>query len=289
MANLESVRKAFDDLLNVRNTVQEYSNEIYTADSDLLYGKHQLEDISDGARIKYWVEDTEGIRYLYKQSKINTFGEYTYEHISEYLVKRICDMISVPCVTILIGSTGILSKVMWKENLQSFVELSDEFSHSFHLSNLSTFNISTLLNEKSNPYCKNIVQMLLLDALVGNSDRHPGNFMYNSELGFYPLFDNGSSLCAYVRDVQVSEILKDSNRFRALNTSKSKPVLRDNQKLTHEQLVLILKERYPLEYFKFKSNSLNLELDKLFDGLTLSEEHICIVRKFLEYRLCWFM
>lgn len=247
-----------------------------------------INNVSDGARTKIWYKDDDGSKYLYKTNKINSYGEYTYENLSEYLAMRIGKQLKIPMVDIVFKDHYVLSKVMTDVELKTFLELSDEFSHSFHLSNLQTFNISTLLNEDTNPYCKEVIQMLLFDALIGNSDRHPGNFMYSVSGGFYPLFDNGSSLGCYIRDCEIANIMRDSNRFKAICTTKSKPVLRDVQKLTHEQLVGILRERHFSDFEDFKKRLSGLELDSLFRGIEVNPERVSFIKEFIKYRIRWF-
>ena len=251
-----------------------------------LEGYTILEDVSDGARIKYWVTDGKD-KYLYKENKKHSDGSYTYENYSEYLTYLICTQIGVPCVDIILKDNAVLSKVMVEGELSSFIELSEEFSHSFHMSNLTTFNISTLLNEETNPYKSEVIEMLLLDALIGNSDRHPGNFMY-SEKGFYPLFDNGSALLAYIEDKDIVSILRDFNRFNAICTTKSKPVVRDNQKLTHLELVEIIRNSYPEEFEKFQLKLSRLDLVALFESFIIVFNREFLLKKFLEFRLEWF-
>lgn len=254
--------------------------------SSNLEGYTILEDVSDGARVKYWVTNGKD-KYLYKENKKHSDGSYTYENYSEYLTYLICTQIGVPCADIILKENAILSKVMFDGELSSFIELSEEFSHSFHMSNLMTFNISTLLNEETNPYKSEVIEMLLLDALIGNSDRHPGNFMY-SEIGFYPLFDNGSALLAYVEDKDIVSILRDFNRFNAICTTKSKPVVRDNQKLTHLELVRIIRKSYPEEFENFCDKLSRLDLNILFESMDIGFNREFLLKKFLEFRLEWF-
>ena len=254
----------------------------------LLKDMKILSNVSDGARTKLWVESEDKVKYLYKKSKINTFGEYTFEHVSEYIAMLISRALDIPCCNVLCGNNAILSQVMWSENLKSFIELSEEMSHSFHMSNLETYNISTLLREQTNPYYKETVLMLLFDAFIGNSDRHPGNFMYNDNKGFYPLFDNGSSLCSYIRDYEVKNILRDGRRFEAINITKSKPVLRDEQKITHKQLVSILYKQYPTICKEFGSKVRQLDMSKILLEVSTTDLHKEIVYKFVEYRRKWF-
>ena len=131
--------------------------------------------------------------------------------------------------------------------------------------------------------------MLLFDALIGNSDRHPGNFACTDNHEFYPLFDNGSSLCSYVREEEIENFFRDKHRFISMCTTKSKPVLRDDQKLTHEQLVNILRYSFDFEFNRFKRNLLNLDVSSCILTLPISDKRKSLIQQFLEYRLKWFM
>lgn len=252
----------------------------------MLKGLIKDSDMSDGAIKKIWLTDGTN-RYLYKQSKIHNSGEVTFEHVSELLAMKIADMLGVSCVSICISNKSTLSRVMSTWSIKSFIEYSEEFSHSYHLSNLQTFDISSLLNKNNNKYWMETCEMLLFDALIGNYDRHPGNFAYTEE-GFYPLYDNGSSLLAYVKDSDVHSILKDRMRFDAMCLTKSKPVLRVGGKLTHFELINILKEQFHDIYRNFaeRVNSMNV-IDSL-NNVRMSDEHATLLKEFLDYRIRWF-
>ena len=246
-----------------------------------------LNDESDGARLKLWVQK-EDKKYLAKQDKIFPSGEYTNESLSEFLAYKIAKCIDVPCVNIILGNHYVLSQVMTNYDLQSFVEFSEELAHSFHMSNLTTFDISTLLDRSNNKYYSDVYQMLLFDALIGNSDRHPGNFMYNEVEGFYPLFDNGSSLCSYIEDNKIESFLKDSCRWNSLVYTKSKPVLRADQKLTHKELVTILKRLDNCEFSKFATALQHLNVSDVVNSLNISELRKTLLTRFIEERKTWF-
>lgn len=261
--------------------------KIYPNDRLMLDGLSLECDIADGARTKIWY--TDGVnRLLYKRSKLHTDSCYNYEHVSEYLAMLIGKALGVPVVDISMSDCAVLSRVMSFAALHSFVEYSDEFSHSFHLGNLQTFNISTLLNPNNNKYWRDTIVMLLFDVLIGNFDRHPGNFVYSDEYGFYPLFDNGSSLLCYVKDKDVPSILRDGNRFKSINTTKSKPVLRDNGKLTHLELLLILKKQHPVLVSDFAEKVVSLDSNAIVSKVRMSDAHKELVIQFLEYRKKWF-
>lgn len=251
-----------------------------------LKGFNVVHELQDGARYKCWVEK-DSVYFLYKESKVHANGKYTYEHISEYISMLLGTALNVPCVNIILLENAILSQVMTNKELHTFTELSEEFSHSFHMSNLQTYNISTLLNKEYNLYYKEVVNMLLFDAFIGNSDRHPGNFMY-SEDSFYPLFDNGSSLLAYVEDSAVDSILHDKNRFEAINTTKSKPVVRDGSKIIHQQLVKILQRDFPEESEDLSKSISLLNIEDILSRVSLPSNRKELLLKFLLYRQNWF-
>lgn len=260
---------------------------IYAKESDMLKGASIISDLTDGARYKYKLY-LNGKTYIYKLSKQHTSGEYTKEHVAELLFKRICDILQIPCVNILISDISLLSEVMWEEPISNFIELSEEFSHSFHMSNLQTFDVSTLLNKENNRYWREVLDMLFVDILCGNSDRHPGNFAYNACKGFYPLFDNGSSLCAYIKEADIKSYLKDTTRFNSLVLTKSKPVLRDNARITHYDLLQTLKKQFPEEFLDFQYRLHNLNTSDLYEGIPITEDRKELLSKFLRVRKEWF-
>lgn len=99
------------------------------------------------------------------------------------------------------------------------------------------------------------VEMLFFDYLIGNTDRHQSNWAIltksdGSVVQRAPLYDNGSSLCCYVKSEDIIKILgTDKNRFRALTDTKSKSRIRIDEKRktlpTHREVVKYLFESFP--------------------------------------------
>ena len=62
--------------------------------------------------------------------------------------------------------------------------------------------------------------MLVFDYLIGNSDRHQNNWaiiIKDQKMEWSPLYDNSSSLCAYILEEQIAGYLgKDKNRWNSL-------------------------------------------------------------------------
>ena len=262
----------------------------YFLDNPISKEFEALKMCSDGSLDKQLVKviDTNEV-FLVKWPKRHASGAYTYEDYSEYLAYLIGNEIGVDVVDIMTFNRGIISKYMYGLDLEvkSFVEYSEELLDSFHMSNLKTFSIDVLLDYKRNEYVSETIQMLLYDALIGNSDRHPLNFGYTNK-GFYPLFDNGSSLLAYVKDEDVKSLLSDKMRFNAAMITKSKPVVRSNLKITHKQLVDYIRIKFPKDFREFQNKLVRLDVsvvDKLYD---LDEDRISLLKKFLLERKDWF-
>ncbi|MBQ3409281.1 MAG: hypothetical protein IJH12_08780 [Clostridia bacterium] len=105
-----------------------------------------------------------------------------------------------------------------------------------------------------------LYDILIFDILIGNSDRHPSNWglIYDAEFinkklsinyDISPIYDNGSSLCAYVNEEDIEEILRDNMRFNALLDTKSKSCVgwNDERPIRHFKLLEHLKdERYDM-------------------------------------------
>ena len=68
--------------------------------------------------------------------------------------------------------------------------------------------------------------MLMFDYLIGNSDRHQNNWailIENGKMQWSPLYDNSSSLCAYISEKNIPNYMgKDKNRWNSLIDTKSK-------------------------------------------------------------------
>lgn len=248
-----------------------------------------ISDMSDGAHFKYWVRLSDGREGLYKINKTTATGDYTYENISEYLATAIGMILDIPMCDIILCENACISVSTATHPLQSFINYSEEFSHSYHMSNLSTFNVSSLLNPDNNKYVSEVIDMLLFDILIGNSDRHPGNF---SLMGtkFYPLYDNGSSLCAYVNECDIDSILKDKMRWNALMYTKSKAVLRDDQKLQHYELLQLLRSMYPANVKDFRTQLSRLSIPTLISLIStkITTKRQTLLIRFLTERKEWF-
>ena len=88
--------------------------------------------------------------------------------------------------------------------------------------------------------------------LIGNTDRHQSNWaliMENKSFKLSPLYDNSSSLCAYVKEEKIDHYLgNDRLLWKSLVDTKSKSIIRiknrDEKQPTHLDILRYLKKNY---------------------------------------------
>ena len=102
---------------------------------------------------------------------------------------------------------------------------------------------------------EDFLPVLIFDFLIGNTDRHQSNWALILEQGnmkLSPLYDNSSSLCAYVKEEKVSQYLgKDRLMWKSLIETKSRSIIRisckDQKQPTHLEVLRYLKDNYYLQ------------------------------------------
>lgn len=125
-----------------------------------------------------------------------------------------------------------------------------------------------------------LYSILIFDILIGNSDRHPSNWglVYSAEFidkrlnikyDISPIYDNGSSLCAYVNEEDIDNILRDNMRFNALVDTRSKSCVgwENEQPIRQFELLKHIKE----ERYDMAINIVNKIKERI------NEENICKV------------
>ncbi len=139
------------------------------------------------------------------------------------------------------------------------------------------------------------IKAILYDALIGNSDRHHSNWgiIYNKErtkVKFAPLYDNGSSLCAYVEEKEIGLILRDRIRFEALINTKSKSAIGFNnvRPVRQFELVQCIKDKYynkTVNFVKKINDNINeIKIDEIlrnYNEEIISNERKVLLKKFL--------
>lgn len=137
-------------------------------------------------------------------------------------------------------------------------------------------------------------KVIIFDILIGNSDRHHSNWAIRPKrhpvdenntikitTEICPLYDNGSSLCAYEDNSDLSIFFKDKMKFEALVNTKSKSAIgwENERPIRHFELLQKLKDTsysLTIQYIeKIKSNINENNIDIIlneFDNKIISED-----------------
>ncbi len=261
-----------------------------------------------GRSEKIWLISDDQKIGLFKFPKIDPdIDAPTTEHISEHLAHQLGNVLGIPTASVDIGMRngriGCMSYLVCNAG-ETLVEGINFISGKY-----PNFNAETMYDAANETYyCidhifssvpsvvpnKIWIEMMIFDYLIGNADRHQSNWALLMEvstrngiriqLSQCPLYDNGSSLCCYVNEKQLSEYEgKDARRFDALVDSKSRSCIRiDGKKKSrprHREVIRHLLKKYPIA--RPIANDFLLRLNKAsVDGiLTQYPEDIISSRK----------
>ncbi len=209
----------------------------------------------------------EGELYMLKfppHPKRNKEMSYTNSCISEYLGSHIYKIIGIPVQDTILGTYNVNGKekvvVACKDFtshdtvIQDFTSLKNtliDSGHSGYGTELS--EILEAIEEQSavNPseLKKRFWDMFIVDALIGNWDRHNGNwgFLYNSrtdEISIAPVYDCGSCLYPQADESVIKMILENSAEmdFRVFEIPLSS-IRQDGEKIRYFDFISSLKNK----------------------------------------------
>lgn len=147
-------------------------------------------------------------------------------------------------------SIHLISNVNPSYNRLSLYDTEKDEYYSYDMI-INAINSAFSSKEQRSEFIVQIILMSVFDMLIGNSDRHQNNWgiiikkdssNVEHNATFCPLYDNGSSLCAYIEESKISSYLgKDFVRLDALIDRQSRSLIRINNKCkdkpTHFQVV----------------------------------------------------
>ena len=268
---------------------------------------------------KLWLQSKFGEIGLFKFPKVDPLTlTSTTEYISEHMSHQIGEIINVKTAKVDIGvrnqRIGCMSYLLNKPD-EAIIEGAD-----FIIGKHPDYDTDEMKEKESGKYysiehlleaCEShdekqkIIQMMLFDYLIGNSDRHQNNWAilvksdkrqknFNERI-FCPLYDNGSSLCSYVTDEQAKEILgKDKTRFEAIVNTKSRSMIRidatSKNRPTHLEVAEYLLRQYPEAKniaFEFCSSLTMRQIETLIEQYQdlASENKLKLIKLFLVWKI----
>jgi hypothetical protein len=261
-----------------------------------------------GRSEKVWLQnpDSEEIG-LFKYAKTKK----TTDNFSECIAYKLAMLLDFPCAQYEIGNyKGRLGSMSYNIKKEPGAIINEGIKYIYLL--YPNFNVDTLIDQESGSYYsiemiedvlkqhwylfQDFIGIMVFDFLIGNSDRHQSNWAiieYHDELKLSPLYDNSSSLCAYLAEGDIdSYIGKDKLRWESLIDNKSKSRIRikkiDEKAPTHIQVIEYLLKNYYDEasvyinkiFSKLNEETINNILNfYIEDGL--SEKRRFLIQKFL--------
>lgn len=190
----------------------------------------------------------------------------TTDHASECIASDLAKLIEIPCADFEIGifheREGSISYNIVRNSRMMLIEGIYCISVFY-----PGFDVEKLVDIKSGErYSLEMIEkvlskfglfedflpILVFDFLIGNTDRHQSNWaliMENKKLRLSPLYDNSSSLCAYVKESKIERYFgKDELLWKSLVDSKSKSLIRiksnDRKLPTHTEILKFLHKEY---------------------------------------------
>lgn len=150
----------------------------------------------------------DGHRYIVKFQKNSEVG-LTFNHVSEYLGSHIFQVLGIPVQETFLGTYDGMNVVVMKNFLEQNDALvafngvgESSLERDKELYQYTYEDITAMLQEnmKSTNVAETIDRfwdMFIVDALIGNFDRHGGNWGFikrDNQYRIAPVYDNGSSL-----------------------------------------------------------------------------------------------
>ena len=257
-----------------------------------------------GRSEKLWLVNPENKAIgLFKFTK----SDYTTEHISEKIAMQLAKLIDIECMEVEIGKynnrVGSLSYRINDddENLIEGIQLINKYYPNYNPETLyddinkEYYSLEMILNSLSDyDFCREFLKIPVFDFLIGNTDRHQNNWaiLQNEIERLCPLYDNGSSLCCYIKENNIDDYLgNDKVRFNSIIDTKSTSRIRVDKYIKKEPAQLnvlkFMREYYYEDIIDIVYKIINNITEKNIDNILreyiglISEKRIILIKKFL--------
>ena len=183
----------------------------------------------------------------------------TKDHVSEKIASDLGMILGIPCAQVDIGvykgNEGSMSYLINQgdEELIEGISLINKIYPNYSAETmydevLQEHYSMRMLEEAVTEYgfLPELLQMLVFDFLIGNSDRHQNNWAIlkksSGQYSFSPLYDNSSSLCCYLLEEKVNGYLVgDAKRVNSIVSTKSLSIVRldpkNRKRPRHEEVL----------------------------------------------------
>ena len=227
-----------------------------------------------GTRAKRYLASPDGKYYYFKRSEYKPAKDgkpekyYKYEFWSEIIAYQVgkelgfnvlkydvaIDNNVVGCISqdmINLGNEQLIQGVQYLQSYDPEFEPGDYKNRKKYTFQLIEAAINQLTVFFAENFLEKMVEMFVLDAIIGNTDRHQENWAainkyvmedlpgYKQKvkviqhIGFAPIYDSGSSLGRELEDEKVSELIVDQNKILAyISKGKSEVHWKEN-KISH--------------------------------------------------------
>ena len=211
-----------------------------------------------GRSEKIWLmnPDTNQIG-LFKYKK----DEFTTDHVSECLACQLAGMIGIPCAKFELGTymerEGSMSYNIIQNPNELLIEGINYINSAYpkydpekfrDMDSGAVYSIQMIEKALERTFLfEDFLKIPIFDYLIGNTDRHQSNWAViwdGKDLRMSPLYDNSSSLCAYISEKQMEGYLgNDQNRWNSLVERKSRSIIRRTETTNTFRYVKIHKRK----------------------------------------------
>lgn len=235
-----------------------------------------------GLLSKGWYVNSSGDEYLVKGGTIRPDGQSDYEPYSEYIAYIVASTLNIPIAPVLLVDSDYFPDIDCR---LPHVSLSKRIKDADGSQRLTASELMRTLfgrEYRQDPigyYQKLSIdfdssfKMFILDAIIGNDDRHLNNWdfvVHEDTIQLSPLFDNGSSLLA---------MFADNELLTHLDYDAAKPFTK-----THKEQLSLVKYWGTLEYdFKVAWFAIRSGIDNVLR--LLSPERRYAIQRYLYARL----